>query len=833
MHGGFMIKHTAFRLRGRLKLFTALTVAGSIGAAAVALAQTATEPVVVPGNGTSDDLSTYQIQQVHIKYKKLLLKEKDIPNAITHITLKQIQAENPTMGSIQTLLKQTPSVVAYNQGPGQSAPTLAIRGVRESELSETLDGIPITDLLQGSGNYLSNNVGSPIVLSQLSGVTVYPGVAPPDNQGFGTVGGTIAYQSKQATDERYGELEGGFGSFDTQHIGFNLSSGKLWDSPDAARMLLMYDQSQTAGFVSATRMQYHDMLFNINKPYDDGLSNIGLTVIYNQGKGYIQTQPTPTPLVQQKFTYNFPLSQGYDRQTGNFLTAIAHDETFINQYLIFDAALFYLRTTTLSESYANPATLISNYNNTYPYLPQVQSPWTFYGPIGPSAVNFDNGFRYSPGYFTYDPLIFNKGADPTQDTSYAAGESYENTNSVTNEVGFAPKLNILLHDNTIVVGALVAKESSGGSQYVWGAPNMPEINGYNSLAFGGGSQRTIYMAYAQDKIDLLNDKLHILPGLRATGVYTSIINQVYAGGIYNPYKLQNYGHTGDPYLGISYDLPLHFTAYGSYGKAEVFAPTTLYEEGAGGVTNSPGPESVRLYEAGIRYDTPRLYANFDYFYQKVTSAFGFGADFGNNTITNLGNPGAYLLRGVEAATQFQATPDLQFFANGSYNSARYLQSYAAFDTIQEDQFGLAFRGGNFSNIPDWLANFGFEEDHGPFSLRATGQYTGREYTTYDIADPSNPLENGATVTNENILNPANVVFNALLTYKMPVHYGSLQSLDFALNFQNIFDEHYYEYTYNQYLPQDGAQYLRPGEPAVSAALIGPPRSITFDVTAKF
>jgi hypothetical protein len=47
-----MSKKRAINFRGRLKLFTALTLAGSMGAAAVALAQTSTEPVVVPGNGT-------------------------------------------------------------------------------------------------------------------------------------------------------------------------------------------------------------------------------------------------------------------------------------------------------------------------------------------------------------------------------------------------------------------------------------------------------------------------------------------------------------------------------------------------------------------------------------------------------------------------------------------------------------------------------------------------------------------------------------------------------------------------------------------------------------
>ena len=123
--------------------------------------------MVVPGDGAAPGLDAYQIKKVRILYKKLLLKEKDLPSAVTHLDSKNIQAANPTMGSIQTLLKMAPSVQAYTQGPGQSAPTLAIRGVRNDELAETLDGVPINDLMSGSGDYLSNYVGSPITLNEL------------------------------------------------------------------------------------------------------------------------------------------------------------------------------------------------------------------------------------------------------------------------------------------------------------------------------------------------------------------------------------------------------------------------------------------------------------------------------------------------------------------------------------------------------------------------------------------------------------------------------------------------------------------------------------------
>jgi iron complex outermembrane receptor protein len=829
-------------LRKNLLLFTACTVAAGLTPRLAALAQTAPAapaPVVVPGDGAATNLNEYQIQQVQIRYKKLLLKEKDIPNAVSVIGPKAIASENPVLGSIQTLLNKTPSVVAYTQGPGQSAPTLAIRGIRNDELAETLDGVPINDLLAGSGDYISNNVGSAVTLNEIDGVTIYPGVAPPDKQGFGTVGGTIAYTTKQPTDDRYFELEGGIASFNTQHVGFTINTGKLGSGPDAPKMLMLYDQSQTSGFVSNTPAQYHDFMFDVLKPYNNGLSKVSFTVIYNQAKGTIQSTPTPTALIDAYgYNYNFPKELGFYNQTGQFLTTILNDETYINQYMIASGSLFYLHSSGSVDSYAAPITVTGG----YPYTPNVQAPFNFFGPIGPSAAHYLGQPFYSPGYFTYDPLIFAPGSDPTAPDNYATGETSEYSTTHNNTFGITPKLDIFLPHNTITIGGLLAKESGVGgssvdSEYIYGGTDAQfnRINGYNSFILGGGQQRTVYVAYVQDKIDLFDNHLHILPGARVNAAYSSNIQQL-GDGIYNPAKLQNFTKDGEPYLGLAYDLPYHITAYGSYGKGSLFSPVSDYSVGTGstglaGGTSAPTPEIVHLYEAGVRYDTPRLYLNVDYFYQKVNDAFSFYTDYLTNA-QFYSNTGAYLVRGVEMSGDFRVTPTISVYANGSYNNTDYLNDYFAFTTIQQDQFGYAHHGTPFSNVPDWNSNMGIDYDSGPYSARLSGQYTGREYTTYDeVAYPlaTNPL-NGATVTNTEILNPANYIVNLLLSYKIPVNRGTLKDVTLSLNLQNILDEHYYTYTYSSDTANQGIYSINP---PFNSALIGPPRSITFDVTAKF
>jgi iron complex outermembrane recepter protein len=838
-----MMKKRSVDFRGRLKLFTALTLASTLGG--VAQAQTAAPTPVAAPAAAGPSLDSYEIEKVKITYKKLLLRQKDIPNAVTVIGQKQIQAANPTTGSIQTLLSQAPSVVAYSQQPGQDSTTLAIRGVRNDELAETLDGVPINNLMVGSGDYLSAGaIGSPVTLNEIQGVTIYPGLAPPSSQGFGTTGGTIAYDSLQPSDKRSAEIEGGFGSFDTQHFGFTLNTGDIGSGPDAAKALLLYDQSETAGYVDNTPAHFHDFMFNIVKPYDNGLSKVGLLVIFNQGNALVQTLPAPVALIQQNgYKFNYPLSDGFFSQADQDLTTILSDETYINRYAIFDGSLFFLHQTDTTDNYASANATTNGYpDGGLTYEPNDQGINNFYGCVGP-------GNTHSGPTFTYNPTA--------AFGSCAAGESDEYGSGHDNIIGITPKITIFPDDyNTIVIGGMIAKANentqpggatSNGVAYIYGndGAQANEVNGYNSWNLGGGAQRTIFSGYAQDTVRLFNNKLQITPGVKVDAAYTSNIQQT-DSGIYNPGKLQNFTKIGGYYLGASYNLPYNFVLFGSLGKGSLFAPVQDYSvvagnNGIGTGTDAPEPEIVHLYEGGVRYDTPRLLLSVDYYYQTVSDAFAFYENYAENT-SYYANNGGYLFRGVEGNGTFRVTPALSIFGNFSYNEAIYTKSFFANDTLAEDQFGYAFAGTPLSNVPQWNGLVGFDYDQGPFSAYATGQYTGREFTTDDLNDPpyglpggppANPLD-GATVTNQKIQNPANFIVNLLLTYKIPLHLAHLQSLTASLNMQNLLNTRYFNYTYSSENPVGGIYdpNLAGGQP-YNSAFVGEPRSLMFDVSAKF
>jgi iron complex outermembrane receptor protein len=815
LKGALTLKNMNLNLRTSLLAFTACTMVGMVVTAGPARAQSSVTAAPAPSSIPGTDTET--LNAIKIVNKKNLLKEKDLPSAITHLSQQSIDEVNATQGSIQTLLKLAPSVQAYSQGPGQSAPTLAIRGIKNDELAETLDGIPLTSFSGGSGDYLTNNIGAPITLNEISGADVIPGVAPPEDQGFGTIGGTVAYTTKQPTNDPYAELEGGFGSFNTQHVGFDINTGKMYDSEDAPKAYLMYDQSETSGYVSNTPAKYHDFLFNIEKPYDNGLSKVGLVIIFNQGQGLVQTTPTPIALINaNKFTYNFPESLGYYNQAGQFLTTILSDHSFINQYLSFDGSLFYQHSSDTIDSYASPASV----DGSIPYSVNVQAPYNFYGDIGPST------YHYAPGYFTYDPTA--SFGSPEN------GESSEYTTGHDNKIGATGRLNIFLPNNTIALGGLIAKESSGGSQYIYGGnqAQFNQDNGYDSFSFGGGAQRTVFVGYVSDKIDLFDDKLHIEPGARVTSAYSSTITQFASN--YQNVKYQNFTKVGEPYIGISYDAPFNLVPYATYGKGSLFSPLADYAGGISGLpgtTHTPNPEIVHAYEFGLKYDTPTLLLSADYYYQNVTDAFSFFEDYDLGEFF-YSNGGGYLLRGVEAQGEYKPTPEITLQGNFSYNTTDNTASDFAFVTLQNDQFGYAFQGTPFSNTPKFLGNLAVTYDKGPIDATISGQYTGREYQTTDILTPNDPTGqfSGATITDLNNTNSPDFIVNFTGSYKIPVQSHFLKSLKLTFTALNIIDTKYFTYKYNSEIASGGVYSINP---QYESGLIGPPRSLQLDLVARF
>ena len=907
-------------------------VGTGIQLAQAGITDTPREPTstIEPRSGTNGkaippNLTRNTPENIVVRAQRRLLKEKNSPSAVTELGAAQIAATG-IAGSPATLLRQAPSIYVYQQGLGDNAPEITVRGLRGLEIATTLDGVPTQDLLAPGQFYLANNLGGVFTLSQISGVSIYPGVAYPDKNTFGTIGGTIAYASKRPTNDFYLDVTGSVGSFGTYKEGFEFNSGRL-DGPlgtgdNAPRILLNYNNTQTQGFIDGTPLRENEMEFALDKPYNDGLSTFQATVIYNTANGLIENEPVPVPYLNQNGLFsNYPTNLVFARQQNDFLTIILKDDTYVNDYLNVGLTAFYLNNDNQLENYGDPRlfvpggqTSLLSAGNSSPFInnPAGFGEGGLFGPAGggdPLGIygNGYGGYFYGTGH-TYNPSKYynNPKACPPQIIAAYGGAGFspcglndEITTQHTDTYGLQPRITITPPDifgigNAIKLGGLIAKETSPtGYEYLGAFPNTPQTSDNSYGQTSGGTMRTIYQFYAQDKIDLLDNTLHVTPGLTIEGTSSSYKNadvfRSRASPYYGPNGLANGGTVIDrygpysaskwdreylPFFNVSYDLDRVLPAlkgtslYGSLGQSALFAPVTDF----GPNTAGPPPYAsiVHMYEGGAKYNSSNLLLTADYFYQKVDRDFGYyssqsGTNFGASTYSNTGQRE---LKGFEASAIYNVLPSVQLFANGSYTLAKYLRNSLSCVTVAEDQYGVALKGSHVSGVPDWLSTFGVDyhrkstvRDDDAFDARLTGQYTGHQYTTYDLqgsnvyvpgvpgVDYSGGLHSnnvfdtftGATTTDPHGGISPFAVFNLDLNYTVPTpELPAVKKITFDLNIQNLFDQRYFQYFYKQISPASCSK--TPSNPTgnpygctpqFADGIPGEPFSVFFTVTARF
>ncbi len=517
------------------------------------------------GGAIAPQVSANAPESITVRARRLIQKEKNSPSAVTELGARAI-ASVGVSGSVATLLRQAPSVYVYQQGVGDNAPTISIRGVRGLELATTLDGIPTQDLLAPGNFYLANNIGNVFTLNQISGVHIYPGVAYPDKNTFGTIGGTIAYDSKRPDNDFYVDLVGSVGSFGTYKEGFELNSGRL-DSPlgtgdNAIKVLLNYFNSQSQGFIDGTPSRENEMEFALDKPYDDGLSNFQMTVLYNTGSGLIQNEPVPLPYLEKYGMFsNYPTNLTFAQQNNDYKTLILKDDTYINDYLNVGVTAFYIGNNQQLENYGDislftpagvPTQLTVGGAGPFINNPAGFGEGGLYGAPNPAPFGIlpliyasslvpgtypvgYGGYFYGTGHH-YDPAALYPAGSKECPTSTVnqfgfgfgpCGLNDQITASHSDTYGIQPRLTITPPDifgfgNTIKIGGLVAKETSPTQQFYYGGdPQTPQDSTHAFGDFTGGVVREIYQFYAQDKIDALGNTLHITPGFTLEGTHSA------------------------------------------------------------------------------------------------------------------------------------------------------------------------------------------------------------------------------------------------------------------------------------------------------------------------
>lgn len=877
----------------------------------VATAPTAAAPA--QGAGTTVASPKSKMEEIYVRAQRRLLREKDSPSAATVLGEDHIRQAGIT-GSIVSILRDAPSVNVYSQGIGNNEPVMSIRGARGSEVASTLDGVPMQDLLNGgSGGYLNSIIGGRFNLDQISGVTIMPGVAYPASTTFGTIGGTIDYHSLRPAQKRQIDIFGSLGSYGTYNEGFQFDSGKLngWmgEGINAPRLMIKYSNMQTRGYIDHTPARYNNMEFAFDKPYDDGMSLFQLTALYNTGSGKFVAEPLPIAYLNEYGKYaNYDPSQAFSSENNDYFTLILKNDKYINDYITAGVTGFYEFSDSTMESYANPAAFAPN-GGSGAYDPPgtsifAQNPAGFgeqglygYGNLfyDPQVYTYDGASRFPAGSAACPSSVANmwSAAGQASPCGYNAQLSYTRTDTY----GIRPRLTITPPtvwgiQQTIKVGALIAKETGNSSPtYAWGTSNIPRTSSNLISGYDGGPQRVMYQGYFQDKIDLFKNTLHITPGFVVEGTQSSLTgSKIYGGtvpaGLASSAYCQQYGcgtgaysaHKWDrewlPFINVTYDLDKVLPAakglslYGSWGNSALYAPTSDFSPKVMG--SVPNASIVHMAEGGIKYNRSNLTVSIDYFYQKIDRDFGMfnyqsGPDAGMSIYTNAGQRA---MKGEEMSVVYQVTPQIQLFGNFSHLSDHYKATALESISVQEDQFGIATNGSPVTGVPQWLSTIGIDYNkrsmfrHGDdFNVRFQGQYTGHQYTSYDLTGSENvgPIPGigsygsyayynataGSTTYDPHGGIAPYMIFSLDLNYEMPLkNAGPLKSLNFDVNVYNLFNTFYWQYKYRQISPSSCGNFTSgpfAGQAVsnygcskqFSDGLPGQPASVTFSVRARF
>ncbi|WP_421773105.1 TonB-dependent receptor [Gracilimonas sp.] len=148
----------------------------------------------------------------------------DESSPITYTNIERAEIEERNLGQdVPYLLQNTPSVTTTSDaGAGIGYTGIRIRGVDPARINVTINGIPVNDA-ESHGVFW---VDLPDLASSIENIQVQRGVGTSTN-GAGAFGATINLQTSSSSPEPFGEINTGFGSFNTKKYNVRLGSGLM------------------------------------------------------------------------------------------------------------------------------------------------------------------------------------------------------------------------------------------------------------------------------------------------------------------------------------------------------------------------------------------------------------------------------------------------------------------------------------------------------------------------------------------------------------------------------------------------------------------------------
>lgn len=148
----------------------------------------------------------------------------DETSPITYTNIDAEEIEKRNLGQdVPYLLQSTPSVTTTSDaGAGIGYTGIRIRGVDPARINVTINGIPVND----AESHAVFWVNLPDLSSSTKNIQIQRGVGTSTN-GAGAFGATVNLQTSTSQADPFGEVNTGFGSFNTQKYNVKLGSGLM------------------------------------------------------------------------------------------------------------------------------------------------------------------------------------------------------------------------------------------------------------------------------------------------------------------------------------------------------------------------------------------------------------------------------------------------------------------------------------------------------------------------------------------------------------------------------------------------------------------------------
>ncbi len=178
---------------------------------------------------------------------------------VSQTTLSLVQLEQSYKGQQPIFLLEglSPSVISFSESGSRMGNYggMRLRGIAQERINMTLNGIPLNDMID-HGVFFSNftDLGANFESVQIQrGV----GIAP---NGVASYAGSVNFETIRLKDrERGGEMNVGFGAFNTYRLSGNVSSGLI---DDRWSLYGSYSSLQSDGFRDNTATTAHSFFFS-------------------------------------------------------------------------------------------------------------------------------------------------------------------------------------------------------------------------------------------------------------------------------------------------------------------------------------------------------------------------------------------------------------------------------------------------------------------------------------------------------------------------------------------------------------------------------------------